>query len=104
MSELGNSDKQAIGRWANNQVENSHLPFRRQAREMRRFRRMSSLPKFTSIHANVHNHFNAECRRFDRPTFKIRRSDALTEWQSLMSSRVPVKARPASRRDAFALV
>jgi putative transposase len=26
MSELGNTGKQEIGRWANNRVENSHLP------------------------------------------------------------------------------
>ena len=29
MDELGNTGKQEIGRWANNRVENSHLPFRR---------------------------------------------------------------------------
>ena len=29
MNELGNAEKQEIGRWANNWVENSHLPFRR---------------------------------------------------------------------------
>jgi putative transposase len=29
MSELGNAEKQEIGRWANNRVENSHLSFRR---------------------------------------------------------------------------
>ena len=29
MTELGNAAKQEIGRWANNRVENSHLPFRR---------------------------------------------------------------------------
>ena len=28
MSDLGNADKQEIARWANNRVENSHLPFR----------------------------------------------------------------------------
>ena len=27
MNELGNADKQEIGRWANNRVENNHLPF-----------------------------------------------------------------------------
>ena len=85
MSELGNSDKQDLGRWANNRVENSHLPFRQRERAMLRFRRMSSLQKFTSIHANVHNHFNAERHLVDRQTFKIRRSAALAEWHSLMS-------------------
>ena len=29
MEELGSAEKQEIGRWANNRVENSHLPFRR---------------------------------------------------------------------------
>ena len=83
MSELGNSDKQDIGRWANNRVENSHLPFRRRERAMLRFRRMSSLQKFTSIHANVHNHFNAERHLVDRHTCKIRRAAALAEWRRL---------------------
>jgi putative transposase len=42
MSELGNAEKQEIGRWANNRVENSHLPFRRRERAMLRFRQMKS--------------------------------------------------------------
>jgi IS1 family transposase len=33
LDELGNSEKQEIGRWANNRVENSHLPFRRRERD-----------------------------------------------------------------------
>jgi putative transposase len=85
MSDLGNSDKQDVGRWANNRVENSHLPFRRRERAMLRFRRMSCLQKFTSVHANVHNHFNVERHLVDRQTFKTRRSAALVEWQSLIS-------------------
>jgi putative transposase len=40
MNELGNRDKQEVGRWANNRVENSHLPFRRRERAMLRFRQM----------------------------------------------------------------
>ena len=85
MTELGNRDKQDIGRWANNRVENSHLPFRRRERAMLRFRRMSCLQKITSVHANVHNHFNAERHIVDRQTYKIRRSAALAEWRSLGS-------------------
>lgn len=53
MSELGDRDKQETARWANNRVENSHLPFRRRERAMLRFRRMRSLQKFASVHANV---------------------------------------------------
>ncbi len=58
MKELGNANKQEVGRWANNRVENSHLPFRRRERAMRTFRRMKTLQKFASVHANVHNHYD----------------------------------------------
>ena len=45
MNELGNAEKQEVGRWADNRVENSHLPFRRRERAMLRFRQMKSLQK-----------------------------------------------------------
>jgi putative transposase len=85
MDELGNREKQEIGRWANNLVENSHLPFRRRERAMLRFRQMKSLQKFTSVHASFHNHFNLERHLTDRETYKTRRSAALAEWQSLVA-------------------
>ena len=85
MNELGIADKQEIGRWANNRVENSHLPFRRRERAMLRFRRMKALQKFVSVHASVHNHFNQERHLVDRQTYKLRRSAALAEWQLLRS-------------------
>ena len=85
MIELGNADKQHLGRWANNRVENSHLPFRRRERAMLRFRQMKSLQKFASVHANVHNHFNQERHLVSRQEYKIRRSVAFTEWQNLMA-------------------
>jgi putative transposase len=83
MNELGNRQKQTIGRHANNRVENSHLPLRRRERAMLRFRRMKSLQKFASVHANVHNHFQLERHLVDRQTYKKRRSAALAEWQNL---------------------
>lgn len=85
LDELGNTEKQEIGRWADNRVENSHLPFRRRERGMLRFRQMKSLQKFPSVHANVHNHFNLERHLIDRESYKTRRSAALAEWQSLMA-------------------
>ena len=85
MNEIGNAEKQEIGRWANHRAENSHLPFRRRERAMLRFRQMKSLQKFASVHANVHNHFNQERHLVDRQTYKSRRSAALAEWQNLMS-------------------
>ena len=85
MNELGSADKQDVGRWANNRVENSHLPFRRRERAMTRFRRKKTLQKFASVHADVHNHFNLERHLVDRQTYKERRSAALAGWQSVMS-------------------
>jgi len=85
MGELGNREKREVGRYANNRVENSHLPFRRRERAMLRFRQMRSLQKFASVHANVHNHFNLDRHLVDRQTYKLRRSAALAEWQNLAS-------------------
>jgi putative transposase len=85
MTELGDTEKQEVGRWANNRVENSHLSFRRRERAMQRFRRMACLQKFASVHANVHNHFSSERHLVDRTTYKQRRSAALAEWELLFS-------------------
>jgi putative transposase len=83
LDELGNREKQEIGRWANNRVENSHLPFRRRERAMARFRQMKTLQKFASVHASLHNHFASDRHLLDRQTYKLHRSAALAEWQSL---------------------
>ncbi|WP_209349510.1 IS6 family transposase [Pontixanthobacter sp. CEM42] len=85
MRDLGNLDRQEVGRWKNNQVENSHLPLRRRERSMLRFRQMKSLQKFASVHSNVHNHFNSQRHLVDRQTYKTARSAALAEWQTLMA-------------------
>jgi len=47
LKEIGATDRQETGRWLNNRVENSHLPFRRRERAMLRFRPMRSLQKFS---------------------------------------------------------
>src|ERR1039457_3701812 len=60
MKEVGISGRQESGRRLNNRAENSHQPFRRRERAMQRFRSMKTLQKFSSIHAQVHNHFNQE--------------------------------------------
>lgn len=69
--------------YANNRVENSHLPFRRRERAMLRFRQMKSLQKFATVQASISNHFNSERHLVDRETCKTRRSAALAEWQFL---------------------
>jgi transposase-like protein len=43
MTELGIAEKLEVGRWANNRVENSHLPFRRRERAMVKSRQMTIL-------------------------------------------------------------
>ena len=52
---------------------------------MLRFQRMKTLQKFTSVHANVQNHFNTERHLIDRPTYKMLRSAALAGWRGLMA-------------------
>ncbi len=83
LRDLGSLEKQRTGRWLNNRVENSHLPFRRRERAMRRFRRMRSLQKFAAVHSSVYNHFNQERSLTSRDTFKLTRSAALAEWREL---------------------
>jgi putative transposase len=82
MKELGCEDRRGMGKWLNNRAENSHLPFRRRERVMQRFRRMKSLQKFASVHANFHNHFDTQRHLVNRQTFKAARSAALAEWQN----------------------
>ena len=84
LQELGISDRQETGRWANNRAENSHQPFRRRERAMLRFRRMRTLQKFASVHASVFNHFNQERSLASRTLFKQARAAALAEWRGLL--------------------
>jgi putative transposase len=83
MKEVGIADRQEVGRRLNNRAENSHQPFRRRERPMQRFRSMKSLQKLSSVHAEVHNHFNQERHLVTRQTYKQRRASALAEWRAL---------------------
>lgn len=85
MKDILNEHKREVECWANNRVENSHLSFRRRERVMIRFRRMKTLQKSASVHANVHHRFNQERHFIDRQTYKDCHSAALAEWQSLMA-------------------
>jgi putative transposase len=84
MKEIGNADRQEVGRWLNNRAENSHQPFRRRERAMERFRRMKTLQKFAAVHGTVHNHFNQERHLISRDLYRERRSAALAEWRAVM--------------------
>ena len=84
MKEIGNADRQEAGRRLNNRAENSHQPFRRRERAMQRFRSMKTLQKFSSVHAQVHNHFNQERHLVTRQVYKQRLS---ARWPSGAPSR-----------------
>ncbi len=86
MKEVGVADRQQTGRWLNNRVENSHLPFRLQERAMQRFRRMRSLQMFAAVHASVFNHFNTERSLSSSANFKLNRATALAEWRGLCAA------------------
>ena len=83
LKEIGVADRHEVGRRLNNRAENSHQPFRRRERAMQRFRSMKTLQKFSSVHAQVQNHFNQERHLLTRKEYKRRRAAALTEWRSL---------------------
>jgi putative transposase len=83
MKELDNADRQEVGDRLNNRAENSQQPFRRREWAMQRFRRPKTLQKLSSVHAQVHHHFNQERRIVTRQIYKQRRSAALAEWRAL---------------------
>jgi putative transposase len=86
LRELGITDLQETGRWANNRAENSHQPFRRRERAMLRFRKTRTLQKFVAVHASVFNHFNQERALNSRDNFKLNRAAALAEWRGLLAA------------------
>jgi putative transposase len=52
---------------------------------MLRFRHITALHKFASVHASVRYHFSQERHLVDRQIFKQRCSAAPAEWQSIAS-------------------
>ena len=86
LGEVGISDRQDTGRWANTRGENSHQPFRRRERAMLRFRRMRTLQKFASVHASVYNRVNQERSHSSQTLFKQTRAAALAEWRGLCAA------------------
>src|ERR1700687_5364735 len=83
MKEIGAADRHEGGGRLNNRAENSHQTFRRRERAMQRFRSMKTLQKFSSVHAQAHDHFNQERHLIIRQVYKQRRSAALAEWRAL---------------------
>src|ERR1700689_1339953 len=83
MKEIGAADRHEVGGRLNNRAENSHQPFRRRERAMQRFRSMKTLQKFSSVHAEVHNHFNHERHLVTRQVYN---KDEPAGWPSGASS------------------
>tara|TARA_R110002095_G_scaffold177341_2_gene154655 strand:- start:59 stop:754 length:696 start_codon:yes stop_codon:yes gene_type:complete len=83
LRDLGAINLQNTERYKNNQVENSHLHFRRRERGMNKFRLMQSLQKFVSIQSSFLNHFNHQRHLENRETFKNLRQNSLDVWQNI---------------------
>jgi putative transposase len=62
MNLIGAADRHEVGGRLNNRAENSRQPFRRRERAMQRFRSLKTLQKFSSVHAQVHNHSHGQSR------------------------------------------
>jgi putative transposase len=52
---------------------------------MQRFRSMKAVQKFSSVHAQVHNHFDQERHLVTRRVYKRRRLAALADWRALVA-------------------
>ena len=83
MKEIGVAGRHEVGRRLNNRAENSHQPFRRRERAMQRFRSAKTLQKFSSVHAQICNHFNQDRHLVARQIYKQNRAGALAEWRAL---------------------
>ncbi len=83
---LGALELHDTTQYMNNQVENSHLPFRRLERAMQKFRSSATLQSFTSVHSQIYNHFNHERHLETRKIYKQKRTTALAEWFQICAS------------------
>ncbi len=80
---IGAMHLQNTRQYKNNQVENSHLHFRRRERGMNKFRSMRSLQKFISIQSIFQNHFNHQRHLEKRETFKNLRQGSVDAWEEI---------------------
>ena len=70
--------------YKNNQIENSHLHFRRREKMMNKFRLARSLEKFTAPQSTFQNHFNHQRHREKRPHFKNLRDASVNIWNEIL--------------------
>jgi len=84
LRDLNMKHLQETKQYANNQVENSHLHFRRREKIMNKFRSMGSLQKFTAIQLQFQNHSNHQRHLEKRATFKNLRQSSLNAWNEIL--------------------
>ncbi len=84
LKELNLIHIQETKRYKNNQIENSHLHFRRREKIMNRFRSMQSLEKFTAIQSQFQNHFNHQRHIEKREHFKNLRQSSVDVWNEVL--------------------
>lgn len=86
LRDLSICHRNETGHYQNDQVENSHLHFRRRERAMGRFRSMPSLQKFSSFHDVIFNQFSHQRHFLSRPNFKHLRDQSLNDWRILCTA------------------
>tara|TARA_Y100001960_G_C14406303_1_gene695960 strand:- start:94 stop:420 length:327 start_codon:yes stop_codon:yes gene_type:complete len=84
MRDLNMVDIHEIQQYKNNQIENSHLHFRRREKMMNKFRLARSLQKFTAIQSSFQNHFNHQRHIEKREHFKDLRQTSVDVWNEIL--------------------
>jgi len=84
MRDLNMVDIHETRQYKNNQIENSHLHFRRREKMMNKFRLARSLQKFTAIQSTFQNHFNHQHHIEKRPHFKSLRNVSVNIWNEIL--------------------
>ena len=86
LRDIGAMRSQNTRQYQNNQVENSHLHFRRRERGMNKFRSMGSLQKFTAIQSSFLNHFSHQRHLENRKSFKNLRANSAEQWRGICTA------------------
>jgi len=86
LKELSLARMQEKQQYENNQIENSHLHFRRLGKVMNRFRTMGALEKFTVIQSQFQNHFNHQRHIEKRAYFKYLCQQSLDCWNEILAA------------------
>lgn len=84
MRDLNMVDIHEKQQYKHNQIENSHLHFRRRGKMMNKFRLARSLQKFAAIQSTFQNHLNHQRHIEKRPHFKNLRNVSVNVWNEIL--------------------